>query len=160
MKTFYMLVGLPGSGKSTWAKNTYPSAIIGSSDAFIEDHAKNIGKTYNEVFVEMVKKAQESCNQIVQKAFVNNEETVIWDQTNLSIKSRKNRLAFVPKDYKKVAIVVSCSDEKQWKERLDSRPGKTIPFGILETMKRSFQTPTVEEGFDEIVIIDTALQMA
>jgi hypothetical protein len=39
---------------------------------------------------------------------------------------------------------------KDWKYRLENRPGKIIPQNILTNMTESYILPTVEEGFDMI----------
>jgi predicted kinase len=156
MKIFYMLVGLPGCGKSTWVKKNAPKAIVASSDYFVEEYATVMKKTYNEVFTEVAKDAQKSCDDVARTALNAGEPLVVWDQTNLSSKVRKSRLSFVPEGYRKVALVVKCSDENEWNTRLVSRPGKSIPDFVLKTMANSFEMPTLEEGFDEVITVDTA----
>jgi hypothetical protein len=39
------------------------------------------------------------------------------------------------------------------KQRLDSRPGKEIPWVVIEGMMASFEMPTTEEGFSEIIYV-------
>ena len=48
----YILIGLPGSGKSTWIRNnqTKDDFVVISSDDEIEKYAKSQSKTYSEVF--------------------------------------------------------------------------------------------------------------
>ena len=48
----YVLVGVPGSGKSTWVANqqwTEDCARV-STDEYVEMYAQSVGKTYTEVF--------------------------------------------------------------------------------------------------------------
>jgi predicted kinase len=78
---------------------------------------------------------------------------VVWDQTNLTPKSRKSKLAMVPDHYKKIAVVFQTPEAAEWQRRLDSRPGKSIPQNILMGMASSMQMPGPDEGFDSIEII-------
>lgn len=57
MKTSYILVGIPASGKSTWVKSFKGTAIILSTDNYIEAFAQVQGKTYSEVFDSTIKEA-------------------------------------------------------------------------------------------------------
>jgi hypothetical protein len=53
-------------------------------------------------------------------------------------------------DYEHVAVVFPAPSRIELKSRLASRPGKEIPDVVIEGMLVSFETPTEEEGFNEI----------
>jgi predicted kinase len=55
LNTVYVLVGMPGVGKSTWINKNYHHLPVVSSDNFIELMARNQNKTYNEVFQQYIK---------------------------------------------------------------------------------------------------------
>ena len=153
MPTLYMLVGVPASGKSTWlAKNKSPDGVVVSSDNHIEAIAKKQGKTYNDVFKDAVKIASGKMNIDARMAF-NAGLDVYWDQTNLNAKTRRGKLAMVPDNYRKVAVVFPTPDEEEHKRRLGSRPGKSIPDNIMQSMMGNFEYPTTAEGFDEVEIV-------
>lgn len=155
MKTLYMMIGLPASGKSTWIeKNGYPNStsMIISSDAYIEKVANLRGYTYNDVFKECVGFAEESMFEDLKFAIQNNLN-IIWDQTNLNVKTRTRKLSMIPDDYEKIAVVFKKPSQYEWERRLNSRESKTIPKNILNSMVKSFQMPTLGEGFDKIKII-------
>ena len=154
MPTLYMLIGVPGSGKSTWVRsNADPCAIIASSDDYIEAMAAREGKTYSEVFDQHIKAAIQHVNTTVATA-VSKGQDIIVDQTNLTVKSRKPKLAVIPDEYEKIAVVFPTPNDDEWKRRLASRPGKTIPSNILLGMKSSMQMPTEAEGFDEVIVVN------
>lgn len=150
MPEFLMLVGMPGSGKSTWVNyHCSPTTYVYcSTDALIEAYAKKQGKTYNEVFQEHIKEATRQMNIQMQWAFLNNI-SVILDQTNLTKASRAKKLSSVPKNYYKGCVVIPVPEREEWLRRLD-RPGKTIPKFVIENMLKSYEEPTDDE-FDEIV---------
>lgn len=149
----YFMIGLPASGKSTLASKLIeliPSKpIIVSSDMHIENYALANDKTYNEVFKDFVKTAEKRMYEDAEMAFFKGYD-VIWDQTNLSRKSRQKKLAMVPNEYRKIACVVSAPENLR--ERLYSRPGKFISEHIVESMAQTYVPPTKEEGFDSILV--------
>lgn len=148
MKTSYILVGIPASGKSTWVKSFKGTAIILSTDNYIEAFAQVQGKTYSEVFDSTIKEAtsrmMDDLNFAKEEGF-----NIIWDQTNLNIKSRNKKLQLLD-GYYKIAIVFAQPSNYELQRRLESRPGKNIPFYIINSMIDSYEEPTLEEGFDEI----------
>lgn len=91
---FMMLVGMPGVGKSTFCKEKIDmkSFCRISSDDYIEEVAKNAGKTYSEVFSQAVDFATKSYREDFKRA-IESQSNIVWDQTNLSIKKRKGIMA-------------------------------------------------------------------
>lgn len=146
-----MLIGVPASGKSTYFNQFLSHLPVVSSDGYIEEKAKEEGKTYDEVFLKYVKAAGTNCT-IRAKQLVNLKKSFVWDQTNLTFKTREAKLKLIPKEYIKRAIVFETPRPGEWLERLNSRPGKTIPSSILKNMAESFQMPLRSEGFDSIEI--------
>jgi predicted kinase len=152
MPKFYMLIGVPASGKSTWRSQHAGNAVIVSTDDIIEQTATASGRTYNEVFKENIKFATQLAEQRMIEAFDANLD-VIHDQTNLTPKSRNPKLALVPDNYEKIAVVFLTPEDAEWQRRLDSRPGKTIPQNILMGMRDSMVFPDPEEGFNRIEVV-------
>lgn len=150
MATIYMLVGVPGSGKSTWVKNNEHDAVVLSTDNYIERAAEKQGKTYSEVFQDTIGYATDQMEKDLIQA-VRKERDIIWDQTNLTAKARKGKLSRIPKSYKKVAVYFTTPQDLR--DRLASRPGKTIPEPVIISMINQLQPPTKEEGFDEVVAV-------
>lgn len=153
----YVMVGLPATGKSTRIKGMYtPDTWIYSTDMYIESMAEDNGITYNEAFESNIKAATEF-NEEKLKTMMDLQKDIIWDQTNLGVKKRKkiiNRM-------KQAGYQVRCecimppepshiSDMKDWKYRLENRPGKNIPNHIMANMIESYVIPTIDEGFDMI----------
>jgi predicted kinase len=152
-----VMVGLPAMGKSTLIEGLpcWP-AFVYSTDSLIEEWAAEEGKTYNEVFSELISDATGAMNSALDVA-IRERLDVIWDQTNLGVGKRRkiiNRM-------KQAGYQVRCecivppeeghfSDLKDWKHRLQNRPGKTIPPELMSRMWKSYVLPTKAEGFDMI----------
>lgn len=151
MKTLYMFVGLPGSGKSSYRKKIGEVMVL-STDDIIETLAFSEGKTYNEAFKEKIGIAEQMMNQMI--GFAQDQETVIWDQTNLSVKTRKNKLAKFP-NHRKIAVYFDVNmDIINHRNKVREQFGRSIPFSILKAMSESIQTPTTEEGFDHVIVVN------
>ena len=146
MPTMYMLIGVPASGKSTWVEQNKGDALVISSDNLIEEYAAENGKTYNEVFKGQIKIANKIVMEHAEAAFAADQD-VIWDQTNITKKSRKGKLAMVPEHYRKTAVFFATPLEEEWQRRLNSRPGKSIPAYILDSMVEMLEMPEQDEGW-------------
>jgi len=82
---------------------------------------------------------------------------IIWDQTNLGAGKRKkiiNRMKQAGYEVRCECIIPPkpghFDDLKVWKQRLQNRPGKTIPQHVLSNMMENYVVPSIEEGFDMI----------
>ena len=146
----YQLIGVPASGKSTWIKDQIWALglTIVSTDSFVEDYARAQGKTYSEVFKDYMPTAVDlMAGQVVRARDLNH--TVIWDQTSTTVVSRKRKFNMLP-DYDHIAVVFRTPNLDVLKERLSNRPGKEIPWEVVQGMIDSWEEPTEEEGFKEI----------
>lgn len=143
-----MLIGVPGAGKTTWIKNNKKDAVVLSTDNYIERYAMKTGKTYNDMFKELIGTATKEMDRDLAHAIENGRD-IIWDQTNLTPKSRKSKLSKIPSNYRKIAVFFSVP--KDLRDRLASRPGKTIPEPVILSMINQLTPPSKEEGFDEII---------
>lgn len=153
--TLVMLVGLPGTGKSTWIDESgfwdRTDAMILSTDNFIETVASGEGKTYSEVFPMVIKAAEKNLEEGLDYA-IQAGMNIVWDQTNLSVASRRKKLQKVPAHYRKVAKVFLPTDEHEAWLNSPRRAGKVIPKHVLDSMRATFQMPTMDEGFDEVIV--------
>ena len=152
MPRCYQLIGVPGSGKSTWIANQdwAKDIPVVSTDNFVEAQAKLEGKTYNEVFKDYMPIAVKLMANQALICQANNLD-VIWDQTSTSVASRKRKFNTLPK-YEHIAVVFKTPDADELARRLASRPGKNMPDHVMRSMIDNFEMPTKEEGFTEIWI--------
>ena len=155
MNICYFLIGLPGTGKSTWMKENHsPDIVILSTDAYIEAYAANHGTTYNAVFQDAIKDAEKHMYQSLKQA-IDDGKSIIWDQTNLTRKARAKKLAMLPKYFDKRAYAFLTSDEISGTINEERRRiGRSIPEHIIQGMKSTYQPPSTDEGFSQIVTIE------
>jgi predicted kinase len=150
MPICYQLVGIPGSGKSTWIKNQEWSknCVIVSTDNHVENYAQSVNKTYSEVFDEYMETAVKLMLQDVEEASRNNRD-IIWDQTSTTINSRKKKFNVLP-NYYHIAVIFKTPEKTELERRLANRPGKIIPLHVVNSMILNFQAPSEKEGFKEL----------
>lgn len=150
MAKCYQLIGVPGSGKSTWvdAQDWALTCARVSTDKWVEIYAKEVGRTYSEVFTSFMPTAVElMCKEVVTARDMGRD--IIWDQTSVSVKSRKKKFQMLP-DYYHIAVVFKTPEHKELMRRLMNRPGKDIPDHVIASMIASFEMPSEDEGFKEI----------
>ena len=150
MPKCYQLIGVPGAGKSTWIKNQewMQDMPIVSTDHFVEEYAKEQGKTYSQVFTDYMPIA---VRLMVNQALIcqANNMDLVWDQTSTTQVSRLRKFNTLPK-YEHIAIVFRTPDRDELDVRLASRPGKHVPKTVIDDMIANWEEPTLEEGFTEI----------
>jgi len=150
MPKMWMLIGVPASGKSTYRQTLPADATVLSTDDRIEVIATALGKTYSEVFRDHIGQAEKDMYQQAMQAFARGDD-VIWDQTNLTKKTRAKKLIMVPDEYEKIGVYFSTPAHDEHKRRLDGRKGKVIPPNVMMGMVSQLQAPTKDEGFDRII---------
>jgi len=150
MPKCYQLVGVPCSGKSTWVAEqdwALTCAHI-STDKWVEIYAKEVGRTYSEVFTDFMPTAVDLMAKEVVVAREMGRD-IVWDQTSTTVKSRARKFNMLP-DYEHIAVVFKTPEHKELIRRLWSRPGKEIPDHVIASMIAFWEEPTIEEGFKEI----------
>ncbi|XP_058749852.1 uncharacterized protein LOC131622844 [Vicia villosa] len=163
-----MMVGLPASGKTTWAEKwvkDHPEkryVLLGTN--LILEQMKVPGllrkNNYGERFDRLMDKASKMFNVILSRA-ANIPRNYIIDQTNVYKNARKRKLTpFV--DYQKVAVVVFPKPEelKSRSEKRFKEMGKEVPVDALNNMianyvlPRSKDLPYSDEYFDQVLFVE------
>lgn len=142
-----MLIGLPGSGKSTYAKQLAEetNAVILSSDNLREEMFGDINdQEHNaEVFAELHRR----CKELLHK-----QVNIIYDATNIKLKNRTSFLNELKKiDCHKTCIVFAtpyeiCLENNTKRER-------KVPETVIKRMRENFHFPLYNEGFDEVKFV-------
>ena len=153
MPELVMLCGIPCSGKSTYVEKLkkldyWKDSVVLSTDNYIEKIAQEHNTTYNEIFEDCISDATSQ----LEIAFIEAKDkgrNIIWDQTNLSIKSRRKKLSKLPSFYARGVIYFTISLEDAL-ERNENREGKYIPKSVLKRMWHQFEIPTINEDFDYV----------
>lgn len=149
--TFWLLIGIPGAGKSTTVKKIQqkdPNVIVVCPD----EYRKQLGGTYNH-FADDKKIWNEMCPTDIRLNLARGQ-SVIFDATNVAKKRRKAILNWIDGDVNKVAVVVEVDAETAKKQNKMREPDKQVPDHVIDRMLSQFQYPEKSEGFDKILTPD------
>lgn len=142
--SFTMLVGVPGSGKSTYAKvrlTKDPAIVYLSSDAIRGElwHDESCQDNNSLVFNIMKERALEA---------LRNGKDVIYDATNINRKNRNSILIQIPDYVLKECIVVWAPIEECIQR--DAARDRTVGEEVIWSMLKRFEAPFYDEGFHSI----------
>ena len=149
-----VLVGMPGSGKSTWARHHPKHYEIASSDDFIKERAKKEGKTYSEVFEKYSSQARSAMKARVEGLIVA-RKPFIWDQTNLMKRERAGIYKLLHKTHKVVFVVflVPLDVCRKNNEARGKETGQFIEESHFMKLAQAATFPDESEPHDRIVRI-------
>lgn len=143
---FVMLIGLPASGKSTYAASL-EDAVVVSSDAIREELLGDVSdqERNDKVFLEVGRRVKAALSEGAVG-------TVVLDATNIS---KKRRVAFLKElskyDCEKCAVwfavpYAECLRRNASRERV-------VPEHAIAKMLLNFNPPSKTEGFDKVEIV-------
>lgn len=142
---FFMMIGLPGSGKSFYAKELAEreNAVIISSDAIR-------GELWGD---ESDQREPEKVFSLVHERIrenINNGKNVIYDATNLVKRYREGFLKDAG-DAEKIAVIIATEPDVV-KQQNSSRT-RVVPEEVIDNMLKKFNWPRTAEGFGKIEIV-------
>lgn len=145
--TLILLVGVPGSGKTTYAQKyiqEHTDIIHLSSDNIRKElwGDESIQGDNNEVFSLMQTRAIDA---------LNNGQSVVYDATNITRKDRSYIITLCPK-FVKIESHIIWAPIETCIER-DAERERTVGKAVIDKMLKRFQAPYYDEGIDEIKII-------
>ena len=141
----YMMVGIPGAGKSTWIKNNVPDLPVVSRDIIrVELGMCNPGEKYagtqdeeNEVTMHEYMKMGEYCND---------RQSFVIDDTNTHKKYRKQMIDFLRERGAKIVFVHLNTPLDVCKKRREGQ----IPPEVMDRIYKRRVIPSDDE-YDEII---------
>ena len=149
-----MLIGPTLSGKSTYIRNNYPNTEVISRDEIVMEVFGS--RDYNLAFKEVDQKEVDRVLATRLKEANELKTSVIIDMTNMTVKRRMATLRNFDKDFSRIAVVFPIlSDEEYTKRNIDrnAKENKWIPPFVIKSMIDSYQEPTLDEGYDRIIIL-------
>ena len=141
MATMYLLVGISGAGKTTWAKTRLAGAeYIGSDGIRMELFGKELTlRGYHQVHRIM--------NQRMRAALEQGRDVVV-DSLHLSSRARRWVLRAVPEGVRWVTVWIDTGLAQAI--RNDACRQRHVPFFTIALMRPRLVEPKKEEGFHEI----------
>lgn len=147
MKTLYMMIGIPGSGKSTWLKTYADNGVIISRDEVRFSMVRE-----DEPYFSREKEVFESFIEDIQE-FIDDEytENIYIDATHINKSSRDKVLNKLDlSNVEKKVGVIATTPLHTCLLRNSLREGRLcVPESAINNMALSFEWP--KDEFDEII---------
>ena len=142
-----LLVGIPGSGKTTYAKEyaqIHDATIHISSDSIRYElyGDESIQGDSDTVFSLMQKRAVEA---------LQSGKSVLYDATNMTRKDRSGIIAACPR-YAHIEAHIIWAPIETCIER-DANRERTVGKAVIDRMLKRFQAPYYDENIDDIIIV-------
>lgn len=151
MAKLFLLMGCPGSGKSTWAFNHLDEHTVWVSRddvrfSMVFENEEYFSKE-KEVFKEFVRRIDNA---------LENEYNVFADATHLNEASRNKLIRSISVPVDEINVVWIKTDLNIALERNENRKGTRayVPRDVIRKMFYSMTKPSFEEGFKNIYIIE------
>ena len=149
--TLYITVGLPGSGKSTYAKEFIKGKEIEylSSDSLRAVYGKDETdqSVTSIVFGHIKRKVDE---------FLKDGKNVMVDATSVNRKERSDYISTAKKYGAKVVAIVFKMDRQGLIDRNKKRGeqgGRVVPDWVIDKMLNKFEEPSYSEGIDVMIYV-------
>ncbi len=144
MKNLYMLIGLPRSGKTTWAKQKQElsGGVIVSADAIR-------WSVYGQRFWELGEPLVWGLRDVLLRTLLEQGVDIIIDETNTK-EARRTPTIKIAKNYgyEVYGVIVSTTAEECIRRAEDEEDDKIIP--VIQRMAEQYEQPSPLEGFHKI----------
>jgi tRNA uridine 5-carbamoylmethylation protein Kti12 len=150
----YILVGAPGSGKSTFKRHLmriHPLkgwVAIGANEV-LEWKAKDLRRTFDSVKAEFSDYAETESLALLKRS-VTMQRAIIADSCNATRAERALILKEIPSTYRKTCVIINPPATDELRRRLDSRRGHTVADNQIAAFTEIFEYPNKDEGFDNL----------
>jgi len=158
--TLFMLIGLPGSGKSTVAVELDADVIL-SSDEIRAELFGDAASHFDEKILRKARGNEDAARRLGnQKVFqtlysrmhdhLQWDRNVVFDATNLTKKDRQKALDLAEYNYNRDVVAVVVNTPLDECIRRNALRDRRVPEEVIRSMSERFEEPTIEEGFAEI----------
>lgn len=149
-----ILIGPVLSGKSTWIKNNYPNVNVISRDEIVMEIAGT--RDYNKAFKIVNHKL---VDKVLAQRFIDanlSKTSTIVDMINMRVKRRTKTLRYFDNDFYKLGVKFPILSDDEYNKRNIYRninENKWISPVVITSMIDSYQEPTTDEGFNDIIFL-------
>lgn len=153
MSNMYVMVGVAGSGKSTFVEKQLIPQLNLSTKVISRDKIRFQMVGIDEEYFSKEDAVFEQFIYEIKTSLKENENTIV-DATHLNRGSRTKLLRAIGKSLKDVNVyaIVILNDLETILEQNEQREGREyVPRSVIRRMYSQFENPSIEEGFKEIM---------
>lgn len=144
------MVGVPGSGKTTIARDRFGDALRLSPDDL---RVMLTGVPFELRRERIVEKVSLAALETLLALACRQGFDVLHDATNLRRESRR-RLIKLARDHGVAAMAIFVRCDLETALARNSGRSRLVPAGIIRRMFSSLEQPTLDEGFQEVIEIE------
>jgi predicted kinase len=151
VKELVIMSGIPGSGKSSWHREAFPSAYVCSADNYhLYPYPEGLpegpiereypvftidGKRFVYKYIpEEAKFAHQQCFANFLKGIQNGEKTIIIDNTNITVSQYENYMFIAQMNGYQVCVVQFISDSRDALRMCMKRQTHRVPEEVIHKM--------------------------
>jgi predicted kinase len=143
------MVGVPGSGKTTVARNRFPDALRISLD---DIRLMLSGKTFDLRIEPAVAVAADSIKESLAAFSASKGIDLLFDATNVSRERRAALIATARRHGLSPVAVYLAPPMATAHERNLQRPFP-VPTHVVRRFGQILEPPTLDEGFDQVIVV-------
>lgn len=154
MAKLYMLMGIPGSGKSTWIRqhiNPDKEKYVSRDEirfSFLDAYGGDYFTHEKEVFIAFIDEI---------KMYLAQDFNVYADATHITKASRNKLIRGLSHYPDEINVIWIKTPYEQCLLNNAKRTGREfVPLDAMERMKSQIETPEFEEGFKQIITVTSA----
>lgn len=155
MSKLFLMMGAPGSGKSTWIKRQ----LKGNDYYISRDEIRfDIISDEEDYFSHEVEVFDKFINEI-NSALMKPNVRVFADASHLNKTSRMKLINRISSNPEEINVIWLRTPLMTCYERNNNRTGRAfVPKHVIKSMYDSIQEPSVNEGINKVYIVDSKTQ--
>ena len=143
-RKLYILIGVPGSGKSTWAKAQHNAVVLSSDDIRLEKFGTLDCQEKNKEVFQLLHNRLEYYTQY-------SDSNIMYDATNINQRRRKAIFEKHKSNFEVVAVVFDLPIDKLLKNNNKREGLAVVPEYVIKRMAKDIQWPTVDVDCNSII---------
>lgn len=148
-QVLYVMVGPPGSGKSSYIRKYLPEALRLSLDDL---RLMLSGRPFDLRYERMVSVMGDALLRVTLSRLNEWRRDCVYDATNVS-RERRSPILALAREFDLPAVAVFTDTPMEVALARNRRRRRKVPEEVVERFYRLLEPPSADEGFDEVVVV-------